>query len=433
MADGKITVKNYDGKSSTLLNAIRTEASDFYKERVPEATQDNLEVVMSSIQKYDITRNEYAYAVVDKIAFTEIANMDYKNDLARFKMASYSYAKDIEELFVDLIKSQEYNADGGAQELFKRVLPTVLSVYHTVNRADVYPITIEEELLTMAFTSEQQGQTMISSIMGALETSSEVDEFLIMKNLMNTNIVEGRLWIETVSPIVDEATARAFTTKVKATSKKMKFPTTKYNFSGVTQTTPLERQVFITDPDTMAINEVEVMAVSFHKSFVDYEAEQVLVDDFGSDDSNVVGILCDERWFRCRDRLREMRMQPNGATLSYNAFKHVWQSISVSPFHNAVVFVTVEPTLTAVDVLPATISTGANSFVQFRIETTGSDYPSSKVNWSITGNSSSKTFITSTGLLYLGSDEVGTAGDVTVTGTSVVDAGISDTAVVTVV
>ena len=430
MADGKITVKNYDGKSSTLLNAIRTEASDFYKERVPVATQDNLELVMSSIQKYDITRNEYAYAVVDKIAFTEIANMDFTNDLARFKMASYANGKDIEELFVDLIKSKEYNADGGAIDLFKRVLPTVLSVYHTVNRADMYPITIEEELLTLAFTSEEQGQTMISAIMNALETSSEVDEFLIMKNLFNTNIVEGRLAIEVVAPIVDAPTARAFATKVKAISKKMKFPSTKYNFAGVTQATPLERQVFITDPDTLAIQEVEVLAVSFHKSLAEYEANQILVDDFGSDDSNVVGILCDERWFRVRDRLREMRMQPNGATLSYNAFKHVWQSVSVSPFHNAVVFVTVEPILTALDVLPATVSVVKNSFTQFRVEVVGTDYPSSKVNWTHNGTSE-KTFITTTGLLYVANDETTTP--ITVTGTSVVDELILDTAIVTVV
>lgn len=430
MADGKITVKNYDGKSSTLLNAIRAEASDFYKERVPVATQDNLELVMSSIQRYDITRNEYAYAVVDKIAFTEISNMDFTNDLARFKMASYTNGKDIEELFVDLIKSKEYNADGGAVDLFKRVLPTVLSVYHTVNRTDMYPITIEEELLTMAFTSEEQGQSMISAIMNALETSSEVDEFLIMKNLFNTNIVEGRLWIEVVSPIVDAATARSFATKVKSVSKKMKFPSTKYNFAGVTQATPLERQVFITDPDTLAIQEVEVLAVSFHKSLAEYEANQVLVDDFGSDDSNVVGMLVDERWFRVRDRLREMRMQPNGATLSYNAFKHVWQSVSVSPFHNAVVFVTVEPTLTAIDVLPSNVSASKNSFTQFRIETTGSDYPSSKVTWEVDG-ASEKTFITSTGLLYIANDE--TTSPLTVTATSVVDGLITDTATVTVV
>ena len=429
MSDGKITVKNYDGKSSTLLNAIRTDASDFYKERVPEATQDNLELVMSSIQKYDITRNEYAYAAVDKIAFTEISNMDFNNDLARFKMASFSNGKDIEELFVDLIKAKEYNADAGAVDLFKRVLPTVLSVYHTVNRTDMYPITIEEDLLSMAFTSEEQGQTMISAIMNALETSSEVDEFLITKNLFNANIVEGRLWVETVAPIVDAATARAFATKVKATGKKMKFPTTKYNFAGVVQATPLARQVFITDPDTIAIQEVEVLAVSFHKSLAEYEAQQVLVDDFGSDVSNVVGILCDERWLRIRDRLREMRMQPNGATLSYNAFKHVWQSVSTSPFHNAVVFVTVEPDLTSIDVLPATATASVNSFAQFRVEATGDDFPSSKVTWS-SNATSEKSFITSTGLLYVASDE--TTSPITVTATSVVDGLITDTAVVTV-
>lgn len=429
MADGKVTVKNYDGKSSTLLNAIRNGASEFYKERVPVATQDNLAQVMSSIQKYDITRNEYAYAVVDKIAFTEISNMDFKNDLARFKSASFANGKDIEELFVDLIKSKEYNADGGSLDLFKRVLPTVLSVYHTVNRTDMYPITIDEELLTMAFTSDEQGQSMIAAIMNALETSSEVDEFLIMKNLFSANIIEGRVAVEVVAPIVDAATARAFATKVKATSKKMKFPAKKYNFAGVTQATPLERQVFVTTPDVLAIQEVEVLAVSFHKSLAEYESQQVLVDDFGGP-TNVVGLLCDERWFRVRDRLREMRMQPNGATLSYNTFKHVWQSISVSPFHNAVVFVTAAPVLASIDILPATISSPKNNFVQFRSEAAGTYNPPSKVNWTANTNSA-KSFITSTGLLYIAPDETRTP--ITVTGTSSYNGAITDTAVVTVV
>lgn len=430
MADGKITVKNYDGKSSTLLNAIRAEASAEYKDRVPTATQDNLELVMSAINKFELTRNEYAYAVLDKIAFTEIASATFSNPLARFKMAKYSSGKDIEELFVDLIKSKEYNADGGAQELFKRVLPTVLSVYHTLNRTDVYPITVEEDLLSMAFTSEEQGMNMISAIMNSLETSDQYDEFLITKNLLNTNIVEGRVHVETVAPIVDEASAKAFVTKVKTVSKKMQFMSPEYNFANVKNVAPVDRQVFVSDPDTMAKIDVEVLATAFNLGKVEFESQQVMVDDFGSDDSNVVAMLVDERWFRIRDRLREMRMQANGATLSYNTFQHIWQSFSVSPFHNAVVFVTVEPTLVSIDVLPSTVSAGTNDFVQFRVESTGDDYPESKVTWAVDGTSE-KTFITSTGLLYIAPDETTTP--LTVTATSVVDGLITDTATVTVV
>ena len=429
MGDGKLTVLNYDGKSSTLLNAIRAEASAQYKAQIPSATQDNLELVMSSINKFELTRNEYAYAVLDKIAFTEIGNASFNNPLRRFKKAKYSTGKDIEELFVDLIKSQQYDASSGSIALFKRYLPTILSVYHTLNRTDVYPITIEEDLLSLAFTSEEQGMTMISAIMASLHTSDNYDEFLIMKNLLNANIVEGRMAIQVVSPVVDEDTAKAFVTKVKERSKDMLFMSPTYNFAGVRNTAPIENQLFMSTPAIMSIIDVEVLAVAFNMEKVVFESEQVLVDDFGSDDSNVIAILCDERWLRVRDRLREMRMQANGATLSYNTFQHVWQSVSSSPFHNAIAFVTVAPTLSAIDVLPATASVKAGAFEQFRVETTGTGYPPSKCSWAHNGTSDD-TFITSTGLLYVGADETTTP--ITVTATSLFLGTITDTAAVTV-
>jgi len=180
----------------------------------------------------------------------------------------------------------------------------------------------------------------------------------------------------------------------------------------------------------MSLIDVEVLATAFNLGKVEFESKQVLVDDFGSDDSTVVAMLVDERWFRIRDRLREMRMQANGASLSYNTFQHVWQSFSVSPFHNAVAFVKAAPTLTAIDALPATITVGKNDFVQFRTEATGTNYPPTKVNWT-SNAASSKSFITTTGLLYVAADETQTP--ITVTATSTFNGAITDTAVVTVV
>lgn len=88
------------------------------------------------------------------------------------------------------------------------------------------------------------------------------------------------------------------------------------------------------------------------------------------------------------------------------------------------------PTVTSVTVSPstATVTTGATQ--QFGAVVNGENSPSQDVDWSVNGNSSSNTKISSSGILTIGADE--TATTLTIKGTSVLDKTKSSTAVVTV-
>ena len=88
------------------------------------------------------------------------------------------------------------------------------------------------------------------------------------------------------------------------------------------------------------------------------------------------------------------------------------------------------PTITNVTVSPATIEAQKGTAQQFAATVSGTNNPSQTVTWSVSGNSSAGTVISSGGLLTVGADE--TAGTLTVTATSAADGTKSGTAAVTV-
>ena len=62
-----------------LLNVIRSDASQAYRDRVPEATQDNIAEIGNPILNYEATRNEFLDALVNRIGMVIITSRSYNN------------------------------------------------------------------------------------------------------------------------------------------------------------------------------------------------------------------------------------------------------------------------------------------------------------------------------------------------------------------
>lgn len=422
---------NYDGKSSTLLNAIKNSASDSYQARVPDATQDNLAQVGSAILDYESTRNEFLSALIDRIGKVLIKNKLYENPLKEFKGDKMTYGKDIEEVYVDLCKAQVYDPETASNELYKRVLPDVKTVFHTLNRQEFYKQTIEESDLELAFLNENGVSMLVDKIFSAMYTSDEYDEFLMMKNLINVYGVEGKFAIETVNPVSDEQTAKTALSAIKSVSNKLTFLSTDYNYAGVHTYTDKKDQIVLIDADFDAIVDVEVLASAFNMSKADFIGRRKLIDNFGGL-SNVLCAIVDREWFMVYDKLIRTEEERNKQGLYYNVFLHHWQVLSVSPFANAVLFVTQEPVLDSITLTPSTATVPKGTTAQFVPSATSSvGNAPSKVTYTLTGATSDNTFISTVGLLYVASDE--TATEITVTATSTYDETITATATVTVI
>jgi hypothetical protein len=421
-----------DYKTSDLLNAIKTDASAEYQSRIPTATKDNLAEVGTAILEYSATRNEFANALMNRIAKVIISSKMYQNPLREFKRGMLEFGETIEDVFVDIVKAQAFNPDLASEQVFKRAIPNILSVFHKVNRQDFYKTTVQRQSLQKAFLGETGLERVIDGIVQSLYTSDALDEFLIMKNLIHQYGVEGKFNMQTISPVTDEATAKAALSKIKEISNDMCFMKSDYNYANIHTHTSKEDQIVLISTKFDALVDVEVLASAFNMDKADFIGRRVLIDDFGGLD-NVLCAVVDKNWFMVHDTqfLTDDIFNPEGLYINY--FLHHWQIMSVSPFFNAVLFVTVAPTIDAIAVYPDTATVAKGGSLQLTTEATGTGNPSSKCTFAITGNTDTKTVVSTNGLVYIGADEVGTVGDIVVTATSVIDATKTDTCTITIV
>jgi len=420
-----------DYKSSTLLNAIRNGASAAYKERIPEATAANLAAVGSSILDYDYTRNEFINTLLNKIGLAVLKQKMYSNPLKEFKKGMLEAGKTIEEIFVDIVKAKAFDQSASESDVFKRNLPDVRSIFHTINREEVYPTTTSFDVLTKAFTSERGAMQLVESIVSALYQSDELDEFLIMKGAVQRYAVEGKFWPVAVTAPTNEATAKAALVKIKEVSNNLTFLRTSYNAAGVHNFTPKADQIVLISTGFDALVDVEVLASAFNMDKADFIGRRVLMDDFGGF-PNCVAAIVDKDWFMCYDKLIAADNIWNPLGRYFNHFLHHHGVYSVSPFENAVAFVSAAPTVTGLTVTPATaatpnISATAGGFIQFSVEAAGTNTPPTHVTWT---TDTEGVIINSQGQAFFPKG-LGNC-DVEITATSKFNTAISNTAVVTV-
>lgn len=418
-----------------LLNVIRSDASQAYKDRVPEATQDNIAEIGNPILNYEATRNEFLDALVNRIGMVIITSRSYNNPLKRFKKGMMSLGETVEEIFVNIIKAEPYylvddQGKTAAQDEFERRLPNVLAAFHKRNRQDKYPVTIQNDDLRTAFLSYQGVEDLVSKIIEAVYTSDEYDEFTLMKNVFFEAGVRGALRPVTVPGLDSDANAKKTMTLFRQTALDLTFMRSDSNFMGVTTHTPLEEQVIFILSSVAATVDVEVLASAFNMDKTNFIGRRVIVDDFGGlEKEGVIAIVADEDWFMVFDNYLTMTSDYVASRLYYNYFLHHWETLSYSPFKNVVAFTTETPTVTSVTVTPetASVTKAAGGTVQLTATVTGTGLISNNVVWTITEDANAS--VNNNGLVTIKPGI--TVDSLTVTVTSKLDNTTSGTATIT--
>jgi hypothetical protein len=390
-----------------LLNVIRSDASQAYKDRVPEATQDNIAEIGNPILNYEAIRNEFLDALVNRIGMVIITSRSYNNPLKRFKKGMMSLGETVEEIFVNIIKAEPYylvddQGKTAAQDEFERRLPNVLAAFHKRNRQDKYPVTIQNDDLRTAFLSYQGVEDLVSKIIEAVYTSDEYDEFLLMKNVFFEAGMRGALRPVTVPGLDSDVNAKKTMTLFRQTALDLTFMRSDSNFMGVTTHTPLDEQVIFILSSVAATVDVEVLASAFNMDKTNFIGRRVIVDDFGGlEKEGVIAIAADEDWFMVFDNYLTMTSDYVASRLYYNYFLHHWETLSYSPFKNVVAFTTTAPSVTSVAVTPGTASVtkAAGGTVQLTATVTGTGLISNNVTWTITEDANAS--VNSSGLVTI--------------------------------
>lgn len=413
---------------TNILNDIRAHASLDYQRAIPAAVNENLEEIADAVMSSVQLQNDYVAALVNRISASRFTSRMFQNPYQKFIKGTNRFGDTIEEIYVNMANAHEYNASIAENEVYKREIPDINAVFHRRNSKVFYKNTIQYDALYASFLSDNGMRSLIGRIVDAMYGAANRDIFYCTKKLMN---VYAPYYYKVTVPVATAANADQIVTTIKGISNMLEFPSDLYNRFGVENFTEKPRQVLILRADVAAVLDVNSLAKAFNLQYADFIAgTYVTVDTFGDGLDNMLGLLVDDEFFQIYTNLEKFTENYNGQGLYWQYFLHRWMTYSVSPFSNAVAFVTGELTApTAITITPAAPNVPQGGNQQFSATVTPSAAQQS-VHWEISGQKNGGTYITATGLLHVDSEESATT--ITVTAKCPSAQTITKTATVTV-
>ena len=425
-------ISRLNASSVDILNAIRNSATANYQNYVPAAEQnvESIRAIGAIIMDFPALQNEFLSALVNRIGRVLITNKMFENPWTAFKKGMLEFGETMEEVFVNIAKPFQFDPATAESEVFKREIPDVRAAFHILNYQKFYKATIQNEQLRQAFLSWNGITDLIAKIVDAMYTGANYDEFVTMKYLLARHILNGELTAKQV-PSVSAANMKGIVGVIKGESNKMTFPNTTHNIAGVTTQTKKDDQYIIVNAEFDATMDVEVLASAFNMDKAEFMGHRVMVDSFGSLDSDrlaelfegdsaytpltdaeilaldaVPAVLVDRDWFMIFDNMYNFTEQYNGQGLYWNYWYHVWKTFSVSPFAQSAVFVPGAPAISSVSVSPESATIIKGQSVLLNAEVTTANFASKAVDWSLSAVLPFPTIAVD--------DDAATAGDTTV-------------------
>lgn len=433
-----------DTPNAAILDAVRGVASTDYQRRIPQSDVAGIARTIESLTKPENRQwmNEFIDVLVNQVGMTIVRSNSWTNPLAPFKSGMLGYGNTIQEIQVGLLEAHGYDPDRDYMEqtLFGRERPEVQVNFHTVNRQDFYKVTVNDALLRRAFLDPNGLSGFISDLMQAPTNSDQWDEFLLTTTLFREYESNGGFYHVNVPDIAALGSngddARMALRKMRAMAGNLKFLSTEYNAARMPVFANPDELLLFVSPEFNAAIDVEALAGAFN---VDRATMLGRVIELPASAFGIEGcqaILTTKEFFVIADALFETTNQWNPANLHNNYFLHHHQIISCSRFVPAVMFTTgADDEVVVIQSKPTAVTgitienidgaavTNVDAGGQIAlVAAVTTDNPTSgnesakAVVWTVTGQTSFRTFITQTGVLHVAPDEL--AGTVTVRATS---------------
>lgn len=369
----RIAASTLNASTLDILNTIRANATMEYQNAIPKVEKAvDIPKVGELILGTPAFSNQFLNALINRIALVRVQSATFNNPYSRLKKGYLQFGETVEEIFINIAKVYEYDPEKAEAREFRRYIPDVQSAFHTMNWRVLYPVTIQESDLQLAFLSMDGVQNLIAKIVDSIYTAYEYDEFLLFKYLLIKAISHGKIYPVSINEGLDNAAIM-----FRGLSNRLTFMNTQYNEFGVKTTTPKSRQIIFMDAMYNATYDVSVLAAAFNMEKAEFAGSLYLIDDFTTFDNerfeeiravsdgieevtgaelallnDVKAVTVDEEWFQVYDNKNKFTEKYVASCDYWNYFYHTWKTVSHSPFANAVVYVTD----TANIELPATIN-----------------------------------------------------------------------------
>lgn len=359
----RIANSTLNASTIDIMNVIRQNASYEYQQNVPKvAKASDIPRVGEVIYGTPAFANQFINALVNRIAIVRVQSATFNNPYSILKKGYIEFGETVEDIFVSIAKSVDFDPEKAAQREFQRTIPDARSAFHTMNWRVMYPVTIQDEDLKQAFLSIDGVQNLIAKIVESVYTAAEYDEFLLFKYLLIKAISHGKIHSKSVGDGTNLDTAAV---QFRGTSNLITFMSDKYNELKVKNNTPKDRQVIFMDSLFNAEFDVNVLASAFNMDKADFMGRLFLIDNWTEFDNarfdviransdgieevtsaelallaNVKAVILDEKWFQVYDNNNKFTDDYVASGLYWNYFYHTWKTVSNSPFANAIAFVT---------------------------------------------------------------------------------------------
>lgn len=436
-----------------IVNVVNQQVNKIYSTSLPAVDKNNFSNMADQLRRApDVVQNKWIDTLINVVGMQLVANKRSYESYFRKLHLGETTTEDIQMIMTDLIKSKAYSPHSDMDRFFEDDVPEVGAQYITSTIKKFFPVSINEETLYAAFLNQDRFMEFVyNTVDNVLYSSLNYEDVLQVKDLVSKNIEQGNIFLIPLAKVTDQATALAFTAKVKAVTSDMEVePTRKYNLSGFATYTSKDEGVIISDTETKAITETYSLAWAFNKDYLALEqggqAITMATDSFAN--GSVFALYADRYVFQIRDKVGFPRVatQYFGDSLTLKRWLHYQGVWAVSYFHNVAGFADINKIAEANDIQTLALASRSGSLAinkgakdqiyvsSFALKSTAiaADKVFDKFgSYEISGNNSADTVIdTFSGKIYIGKDE--TAASITVTFTSHLDENVTATATVTV-
>lgn len=336
--------------NSTVLSSVYLAATTDFQQRVPDPSQHSVSQVSKFLFKPMNKKylNEFMDIFVNRIAGELIRQRTFTNPLKR-KREDILYGTTIQEIELDFIKAHAYKDDWGHRvdditNLLKVYRPDGQVAYHSVNRYDQYPISINRMELRGAFTRETGLNELAQKIMRVPFNSAEYDEYQYYKQIMAEHEARHGFFKHQVSAApYNETTGKAFLRALREYARLFTIPNKLYNALDAdvpvwVDSDEISRMVLYIEAAPLASLDVDTLSSVFNLDKAEAPYRIQFVDSIPI--PGAFALLTTDDFFVCADYEISNDSFFNPQTRTETWYYTVIGMYSASPFVPAVLFTT---------------------------------------------------------------------------------------------
>lgn len=342
-----------ENKTINVINYIRQNASDGYKERVPLLNSKGEFVNFANpLKEYSVIKNEFFTGLINVIGDSILNRINkFENPLAKFKRKTNGLGIDVREIASGLVEGMDFEfTTEGIAKMFKLYPVEYAECFHRLNRRRVFPVTISKKEMAQALNSFDDLENLINDKVNTLYESNYQEEYIYMIELLRSAAQNNNLKIITVDEVTDEASGMTYVETVKDIASSFNFrDRTNSAFGNDHETTKIlpccgKEDIALILPYFIKNRiSTRVLASAFNKDEVAFNVDNVTEVDFlgyikRGESTNtkyyqIDGFVCDKNFIRVLDDPDNGLEENNLPTVrAKNSYLHIWQTLSTSPF-----------------------------------------------------------------------------------------------------